>query len=142
LRAAGPYLVGDDVARRRARVGGDDDAAVEQAADDGGAGAGGARQGHALCVQGGIAAVVAEIEAGHGQGFRGQERCSEARRDFLEGVLQLPDGLMTMYGKAGDDEARCSLQTPASPSSSGSRRLARGFGVESHAGIMIRHGRG
>ena len=52
------------------RVGGDNDSAIEDTADDCGARAGGFGEGNTFGVEGGVAVVVGEVEAGHcGRGW-------------------------------------------------------------------------
>lgn len=65
------HLVCHDGPAGCASVCGNDDAAVEEGADNGGAGACGFGEGHTLGVEGGIAVVVGEVEAGHGGGGGG-----------------------------------------------------------------------
>lgn len=64
--AAAAYLVSDYGPAGCSGICCNDNAAVEETADNGGSGAGGLGEGHTLGVEGGIAVVVGEVEAGHG----------------------------------------------------------------------------
>lgn len=90
---AGTHLVCHDGAAGCTCVGRNHDAAVEKAADDGGSGAGRLRQRHALSVQGGIAVVVGEVEAGHGERGSNSGETQRSRRRTLKRLDESLGGL-------------------------------------------------